>query len=776
MRLIYSLIFIILSVTLAPGQSRLSLKSLDLDQLTTALTTNLNEVRDTLGAPRFRVHNSLQKAAANHSGYCLKTASTKHHQPSKKLKTPQNRAKHFGSEHAEVAEVAVHLDLSKMGVNTYQDIANLLLRVALKTPTNRQNLSNKQYQYIGQSVRFESGQLYCVWVLGSPVVFTKALTTPPHLYGLSSASPKNQSTTQAFNALIKEMPQEVSFDVHVQNDSIYFLMSELEWFQRLFAHKNDGFAVDIVLKDQFACGIANVESPNPNYTGYLMPPVFSKSFDQLATVTSQGIVRVPAGRIPAEWKDKSYEINLMLIHKGVISRYNAFFRIPFGPWQTLDLEFERPLASVTQKKIDVLHKQMHFVVPFEKGKSTFEASDLKPLADSMSLTDYQIKRVRIKAFASVEGNKKTNLTLQQNRAQSIVEALEVWNLQDFVTEIYTAENWVDFFGDIKQTKWAFLGDKTQDHIRQYLNTHQLEDLDQLLNAHRKATIQIDLERRAESPSITKGYIRELAAQPSLAVPAQFEVIEQLMQMNIAAPERLGLLDYLLAQTKDHLDWSAEAIGRIALEIYELDATRLPDSKNTLDQLALKNPNSSMLGYNSFVFGLLLCEAKGQAASDLLQTKISSSTLLADHQKARLLLNVSILETAQLWRTQQYEAKDATLREAYQMAKKTDLSEKEVFVVAKYLASYQKYQEAIRLLKPYVQKLNALEDLLFLYINLTLIDDQMVKQPHYRTMLTNASLANPDRFCRLFESSFDGGITFQLLRNKYLKRAYCEQCH
>lgn len=776
MRLKYSLIFFIISTTLAHGQSRLSLKSLDLERLMAAVTTETHYFRDTIEAPRFQKDKILEKAAANHAAYCLKTASSNHYQSSKKLKTPEDRALHFGSEHGETAEIVVKINLSRMGVNSYQDIADLLLRLALKSPTNRRNFRNEHYQYVGQSARLKSGELYYVWVLASPVVFTKEFTTPDDLYGLSSQTNKNKSIADEFNTLIKQMPPEVSFDVFVRNDSIYFVMSDVAWFGRLFSNKNDGFAVDFVLKDQFACGISNVIDQNPNYTGYLMPPVFAKSFRKLARVTKEGIVMVPAGLIPHHWKDKEYEINVVLFSKGVISRYNSFFRIPFGDWQTLNLRFDTQLQSSAPKQIDVLHKRMNFMVPFEKGKSTFNASDIKPLADSMKLTDYQIKRVEIRAFASVEGNKKTNLALQQNRAQSIIEALETVNQQNFKTDIYLAENWVEFFHDIIESKWSFLANKSQDDIREYLNTHQLEGLDKILEPHRKATIQIDLERRQERHYISTDYLRQITSLPADQLLTDHHVIDEILNMNEDTVARLDLLDFLVSQTRGNPSWTAEATGRIAIEIYQLDPTRFNECKKLLNQLTIKDPNSSMLVYNSLVFELMDWEMKGGSAPDLLQSEIKTSQVIPTDQKARLLLNFAILETDHLFQNKKYAVKDATIQHAYKIAKETALSEEEIFVVAKYLASYQKYDQAIRLLKPYVDELDTYEDLLFLYINLTIIKDNVVNRPDYRTMLTNASLSNHDRFCQLFRSSFDDGITFQLLRNKFLKRTYCEQCH
>jgi len=75
----------------------------------------------------------------------------------------------------------------------------------------------------------------------------------------------------------------------------------------------------------------------------------------------------------------------------------------------------------------------------------------------------------------------------------------------------------------------------------------------------------------------------------------------------------------------------------------------------------------------------------------------------------------------------------------------------------------------------VNQVDVDEDLLFYYLNLTLIDNKLINRPDYRAILLNAININPSRYCALFNSSSKGGITFQLLDNKFLRDTYCENC-
>ena len=76
----------------------------------------------------------------------------------------------------------------------------------------------------------------------------------------------------------------------------------------------------------------------------------------------------------------------------------------------------------------------------------------------------------------------------------------------------------------------------------------------------------------------------------------------------------------------------------------------------------------------------------------------------------------------------------------------------------------------------VRSIEVDEDLLFYYLNLTLIDAELTKTDDYRAIMLNAFNQNKERYCKLFNSVDDGGVTFQLLDNAYLRKGYCENCN
>jgi len=92
-----------------------------------------------------------------------------------------------------------------------------------------------------------------------------------------------------------------------------------------------------------------------------------------------------------------------------------------------------------------------------------------------------------------------------------------------------------------------------------------------------------------------------------------------------------------------------------------------------------------------------------------------------------------------------------------------------------LAYYANIEWAAELLDKKVRSITVDEDLLFYYLNLTLINSSITKSDEYRTIMLNASTLNKKRYCNMFDSPEKNGVTFQLLEDEYLKKGYCEIC-
>ncbi|MCW8896511.1 MAG: hypothetical protein OQJ96_03790 [Flavobacteriales bacterium] len=124
----------------------------------------------------------------------------------------------------------------------------------------------------------------------------------------------------------------------------------------------------------------------------------------------------------------------------------------------------------------------------------------------------------------------------------------------------------------------------------------------------------------------------------------------------------------------------------------------------------------------------------------------------------------------------YKAKDISINYISKNYSYVSMSNQDFLQLAKYFSSYGRYDLSEKVLKPHIRKIDVDEELLFYYLNLTIIDQKNTKNQSYRAIMLNAINLNKDRFCKLFDPYGRGGINFQLLNDPYLKSTYCENCN
>ena len=142
---------------------------------------------------------------------------------------------------------------------------------------------------------------------------------------------------------------------------------------------------------------------------------------------------------------------------------------------------------------------------------------------------------------------------------------------------------------------------------------------------------------------------------------------------------------------------------------------------------------------------------------------------------RMLVNYEIIRSEYYMKHGEYGRKDESLRYIYSVYSKLKLNEDDMLSLAQFFASYNWIEMAINILRKKVSEIGVDEDLLFYFINLTILRERYVKSEDYRKIMMNAYNINPARFCNMFNSIKNGGITFQLLEDDYLRRYYCENC-
>jgi len=143
---------------------------------------------------------------------------------------------------------------------------------------------------------------------------------------------------------------------------------------------------------------------------------------------------------------------------------------------------------------------------------------------------------------------------------------------------------------------------------------------------------------------------------------------------------------------------------------------------------------------------------------------------------RLKVNYHIILTQYNQINGDYKSKNSSLKQVYWLYSRLNLSDQDLLSLSKYLAVYSKFDWAESILGKRIHDLDVDENLIFYYIRLTINQPKKTKQSAYRKFLLNAIDKNSQRFCDLFLPTSQGGYTFQLLDDEYLRKNYCENCY
>ena len=212
--------------------------------------------------------------------------------------------------------------------------------------------------------------------------------------------------------------------------------------------------------------------------------------------------------------------------------------------------------------------------------------------------------------------------------------------------------------------------------------------------------------------------------------------------------------------------------------YLIDMRQTLIVANELEQLEKFDAKNKRIKYNLAVLNFVIWRNNAKPVNE--KTFISEILNLKKYgisQKLidRMLVNFHIVKAEKEMRKANYKSKDLSVKFILNNYKKFKLSDYDYLSLAQFLTYYANMEKAVTLLDKKARSITVDENLLFYYLNLTIINPKFTETTEYRTIMLNAINMNKKRFCDLFTPSLEGGVTFQLLENSYLKSTYCENC-
>lgn len=582
-----------------------------------------------------------------------------------------------------------------------------------------------------------------------------------------------------------QKPKEVKFSINRVGYDLYFEINDKKWFDLVFKGEDDGLAIDVVLKDRYECGAERL--PRSQIRGLLLKPIYSSKLKASLKEEGDGLYKVKVGEIPKGLaKNNDLEYNILFLGNKNLCQYYVTYNLDSYSWGLLDTGMYLDELTLGTKEIKSLKDQSHtiknktlkFIIPFKKNKSTYSQADIKPVYDSLRLTDFNIKALKIKAYSSIEGVPDRNVELQRLRANSIVKALQTFQTPTIKTEISTSENWVEFFNDIEGTKYESLKPLTKKEIRSKMTGAMSREMEYILKNHRKAVVEIELEKREDNKGLP---LNELLAQFKKAIDDQDVIRANTLQNSIFQKLKTRESAAMVLQNMKipKQEKFAKLINKNAAYKYILDETFALIAYNELLDIEKLKPKDAHIKYNLAALKIVLWRYNAIDIKESQLKKQITALKKYDIPNAfilRMMMNFHMVKAELAMNERDYSEKDKSVDFINKNYKKTKLSDYDYFSLAQFFSYYAHQDLAVQLLEKKVRSIDVDEDLLFYYLNLTLVDRALTQKPNYRTIMANASNINQKRFCDLFNSVEKEGVTFQLLENNLLRKTYCETCN
>ncbi|WP_027137880.1 OmpA family protein [Gaetbulibacter saemankumensis] len=583
--------------------------------------------------------------------------------------------------------------------------------------------------------------------------------------------------------VFKQKPKEVKFSIKRTQNKLYFEINDTSWFNLLFDKPGDGIAVDVVTKDRYDCNLKSIE--NVQIKGTLLKPVYSKALKKGLTDVGNNIFTVEVGTIPDVLLNSELEFNILFLSDKNLCQYYVIYDLDAYDWDLLDMGVYLDSIYYNTKQIKALGEQSYitrskslkFQIPFKKNKSNYSQTDIKPIYDSLRLTDFNIKTINIKGYSSIEGIESRNLELQDLRAKSIVAALQAFQKPTIKTTVSSSENWVEFFNDIKGTKYEFLAPLSKVEIKDKIAGALSREMEPIFKNHRKAVIELELEKKDKYSTDSE---EELLAKFNASVAKENLVEANDIQNSIF--ERFyiseGFPEYSQKMSLPKQGKYVNMLNKNSVYKFMLDFRQAVIVYHELLELEKIAPNNPAINYNIVAIKLNLWRYNAvEVTENMLVNEIKAlrNYGIDSDLISRMLVNYHIIKAENLMKTRDYTDKDKSVAFVRNNYHKFKLSDFDYLSLAQFFSYYGTVAMAAESLEEKARSIDINENLLFYYLNLTLINKELTNDDDYRTIMFNAININKQRFCQLFNSNEDGGITFQLLDDKYLRKTYCESC-
>jgi outer membrane protein OmpA-like peptidoglycan-associated protein len=577
-----------------------------------------------------------------------------------------------------------------------------------------------------------------------------------------------------------------------ENREIVFKHNDLKLVKKLISGANDGLAVDIIQKAQFAdCNSADnsVDYSNSVNIGHMTKPVYTKNLfkNNIAENESEGKrnkvskFEVILGKLPENIDEKEIELNLILIKDNhacdniITSKvnkqiYNYSTKTDLIPDTVIfenNLTFDPNIAS----------SDLSFRINFEQGKSQYEPKEIQPVLTALNNANFIINKVIVTSYTSIEGNKSENKTLQKKRADSIMKELEQNQFSNLVDTIVMALNFDDLKADVKGTPFEEIATMTLEDAIEYVNAN-VDKMEHILENHRYAEITINITRdtngEKEQSFVSSQFNKAVETrQLDHALAIQKHIIKRILDNTY---DEKAISDMRIPQAKE---FAGLNMNKVWLIQHVFGDPINEDYLKAIDDLYNFDKSNIYIDYNDALCKILLTDnISDENTQKNLQSRIDNLYNTSINVELVDALNIELqYQLMNLYKDSMgnnnhrvNESLSKIRNIVYFDALKWENSLK----FATIFINHGDYDYALHLLEPYIFDDKSPIELLTTYASICPKVNNKVYSNNFFYALQKIAEANKSEFCSLFNGA--NSITMQSLVNIKIKELYCNTCN
>jgi len=749
------------------------------------LFDKINRILEKRNKEPFNKNDLLKKVASDQANYMAEIASTSPLQENKEKETLSLRLKYYGgSKHGNEIIDKNSIKKGRILFSYGKVCDDIVLRIFSSSKKSSLFESNK-YNLIGIGAKLDKAEkkVYVSFVIGNHktfnegVVFKESIQIPysEKYYGITEADPVFCKRINRMGNLPK-----LQDGLYVEDNIIYIETDDIKQLKKVIRKKKDGFAVDVLQKEQFTCNNPNIIDYNLINHGVLTKRVYANKLfkSNIADIKEdKNAFKASLGYLPEGIKG-NYELNLVIIqNKSACKTIAQNFVINTNGNYARKVELLADTVTINSKfQYNPIADSMvlSFRIPFENKKFSYKTQDIEPFLKLLNEPAFIIYDLKIKAYSSIEGSESENKFLQEERAKSIINALRVRQKENIATDIQTNFNWEDFKRDIQSTKHNILASMNMEEAKKYIREYNLKkELEPIFSNHRYAEIKMkvtyDISGKNEEPYVIKKFDDAVAEEDRpLALSIQKFIINQVVKNRYD----ISTLKNMYIPLEE--DYVGMEMNRIYM-LYKYNEIETNDFIAKVENLSNINPNNEYIAFNQMLNSINHSPVNELAVNyniiqssldRLYYTPLRKSTVDGLNVKFQFnLINSSdSVQVIQKLKSQCIEKikeivdiKDESIGNSLKLA--------EIFI------ENGDYSYARKSLEPWINRtLN--EKIIFTYVSLCSGNEWLMHTEKFNFAMQRASEINPKRYCELLNGDNFSLIVFE---NNTVKENYCKLC-